>query len=245
MIDLHCHLLPGVDDGPLDMDEAVLMARMAEADGCEAVVATPHQRHPSWWNGDREELAGLRRELQARLGERPRVLAGAEIRVGGDLMAEIDLLPEGNLLPIAGSSYLLLELPRGEPAIDPLELVHEVTVAGFRPVLAHPEHYPWLVAERALLERLVDRGALLQVTAMSVTGAFGRRAHEACRELLDRNLVHFVASDAHGIDHRVPGLTAARATIAERWGAEVAHALTSGNPAAVIENRPLPWPVPA
>jgi protein-tyrosine phosphatase len=244
VVDLHCHLLPGVDDGPLTLDEAVLMARMAEADGCQVLVATPHQRHPSWWNGDREALAGACRELQGRLGERPRILAGAEIRVDAGLLADVDRLPGGSLLPLAGSSYLLLELDRRRPAIDPAELVHELSVAGWRPIVAHPEHYPWLLAQPALVDRLVELGALLQVTGMSLTGGFGPRAQAACRDLLDAGVVHFVASDAHGTDERPPGLSAAYAALARGWGQETAEALTSANPAAVIENRPLPWPVP-
>jgi protein-tyrosine phosphatase len=245
MIDLHCHLLPGVDDGPATLDEAVLMCRMAQAEGCEVLFATPHQRHPHWSNCDREALEPLRRELQARLGDRPRVLAGAEIRVDSELLADLDRLPASGVLPLAGSRYLLLELERRGPTVDPEELVHELSVAGWRPIVAHPEHYPWLIAQPRLAERLVELGALLQVTAMSLAGGFGRRPQVACRELLDRGLVHFVASDAHGTDFRPPGLAAAYALLAAGWGVETAVALTSGNPAAVVENRPLPRPVPA
>jgi protein-tyrosine phosphatase len=161
------------------------------------------------------------------------------------LLAEIELLPGGSLLPLAGGSYLLLELDRRAPTVDTADLVHELAVAGWRPVVAHPEHYPWLMADPQLLDRLVELGALYQVTAMSVTGAFGRRAQAASHLLLDRGLVHFVASDSHGTDFRPPGLKAAHATIAASWGRETAEALTSHNPAAVVENRPVPWPVPA
>lgn len=244
MIDLHCHVLPGVDDGAWDLDEAVLMCRMAAADGCEVVVATPHQRHPTWWNGDRGELERLRLELEAQVGGRPRIVPGAEIRVDSSIMEDIDQLPGGCLLSLAGSRYLLLELDRrGLSGPDPVELVHELLVADWRPILAHPEFYPWLTAQPDLLQRMVSMGALLQVTAMSVIGEFGRRAQTVCHELLEAGLVHFVASDAHGVHSRPPGLRTAYQRIAAGWGEETARALTLDNPSAVIENRPLPRPV--
>jgi protein-tyrosine phosphatase len=240
MIDLHCHLLPGVDDGPWRLEESVAMCRLAESEGTRVLVATPHQRHPSWWNEDRAKLLALVAELQERLGEWPRVLPGAEIRADAELVAAVDELPGGSLLPLAGSRYLLVELNRQAPTVDPAELVHELTVAGWHPILAHPEHYPWLLAQPELIERLIAQGALLQITGASLTGYFGRRPQLACRNLLDAGWVHFVASDAHGIDRRPPGLQAAFAALAHGWGEETAQALTSGNPAAVIENRPLP-----
>lgn len=243
MLDLHCHLLPGVDDGPADFEEAVFMCRMAAAEGCEAMAATPHQRHPFWWNGDRERLERLRAELQERVGEKPRLLAGAEIRVDDELLSDLDSLPESGLLSLAGSRYLLIELDRRGMGPDPVALVHELVVGGWRPIIAHPELYPWLMAQPALTRRLVEMGAMLQVTAMSLTGEFGKMAHDHCQRLLEEGLVHFVASDAHSADHRPPGLARAYAWIASGWGEETARALTSENPGAVIEDRPLPRPV--
>jgi protein-tyrosine phosphatase len=242
MVDLHCHLLPGIDDGPSDLEESVLMCRLAAAEGCEVMVTTPHQHHPNWWNGDRHELAELRRRLQERVGERPRLLPGAEIRVGFDFLGEVERLPGGSLQVLAGSRYLLIELDRRGMGPDPAAIVHELTVAGWRPIIAHPELYPWLMDEVELARHLVELGALLQVTAMSVTGEFGKRAEESCHRLLEEDLVHFVASDCHGCDYRPPGLRRAYATIAARWGERTARALTSGNPGAVIVNRPLPSP---
>ncbi len=243
MTDLHCHILPGVDDGPWHMEESIAMCRLAEAQGCGVLVATPHQRHPTFWNDDRARLEALAAELQARLGESPRVLLGAEIRVDSGLVAAVDELPGGSVLPLAGSRYLLIELNRHEQVGDPAELVHELAVAGWQPIVAHPEHYPWLLAQPRLMERLLSLGALFQITAASLLGSFGRRAQLACRNLLDAGWVHFVASDAHGIDRRPPGLAAAYAALAQGWGEDTARALTSGNPGAVIENRSLTHPV--
>lgn len=241
MIDLHCHILPGVDDGAQSLEEAVAMCRMAAADGCEAMVATPHQRRGEWWNADREHLAALADEIQDALGSELRVHLGGEVHVDSGLLAEVEKLPDGGgILPLAGSRYLLIEFgPYGAPS-EAIHLIHELVVAGWRPIIAHPEFIPWLAAELEVMARLISLGATLQVTAMSVTGDFGRRPQADCYALLDAGLVHFVASDSHGTRRRPPGLQRACKLIASRWGQEVAQRLTRDNPRAVLEDRPLP-----
>src|SRR5262245_34099498 len=110
MIDLHCHLLPGVDDGAQSLAEAVAMCRMAAEDGCEAMVATPHQRRGEWWNADTDHLAGLAERIQEEVGPGFRVFLGGEIHVDSELLDEIEKLPAGGgVLPLAGSRYLLIE----------------------------------------------------------------------------------------------------------------------------------------
>jgi protein-tyrosine phosphatase len=241
MIDLHCHILPGVDDGAHSLEEAVTMCRMAAADGCEAMIATPHQRRGEWWNADRAALAALADELQDRIGPGFHVYLGGEVHVDSELLAEIEKLPAGGgILPLAGSRYLLIEFDsRGTPR-EAIHLVHELVVAGWRPIIAHPEFIPWLAPDPELVARLVALGATTQVTAMSVTGDFGRRPQADVNTLLDAGLVHFVASDSHGPRRRPPGLGRARYLIAGRWGEEVAQRLVADNPKAVVENRPLP-----
>jgi protein-tyrosine phosphatase len=249
MIDLHCHVLPGIDDGPRTLEEAVEMCRLAAAGGCEALVATPHQRKGDWWNCDRAPLAALRRRLQEAVGPRPRILLGGEIRVDARLLSEmLALRPEPpepedagqGPLPLAGSPYLLLEFGP-EAGLEPAaELVHELAVAGWRPVLAHPEFIHWMAAAPASVAHLVSLGALAQVTAMSLTGDFGRRAQADASRLLEMGLAHFVASDAHDPRRRPPGLRRAWETISARWGEEAARELLVDNPRAVIAGLPLP-----
>jgi protein-tyrosine phosphatase len=240
VIDLHSHILPGVDDGAATLEEAVAMCRLAAADGCTAMVASPHQRRGDWWNTDTERLAALHRELQAALGDAIRVLPGAEVHVDSQLLADVEQIPASGILPLAGSRALLIEFDvLGTPA-EGIELVHELAVAGWRPIVAHPEFIPWLAPDPALAARLVELGALLQVTAMSVTGDFGRRPQQDVHALLDLGLVHFVASDAHGTRRRPPGLRRARQAIAARWGEERARQLVTDNPRAVLAGRPLP-----
>lgn len=245
MIDLHCHILPGVDDGARSLEDAVAMCRMAAANGCEAMVATPHQRRGSWWNDDCDRLRSLARELQQAVGDGFRVLLGGEVHVDREVLAEVERLPGGGILSLAGSRYLLLEFDqRGSPD-EAVHLVHETVVAGWRPVLAHPELISWLAADLDLLAHLVSLGATLQVTAMSVTGDFGHRPMLDACALLDAGLAHFVASDAHDLRRRPPGLRRAFQLIAGRWGEDLARRLTDHHPRAVIEDRPLPAPDPA
>ncbi len=243
MIDLHCHILPGVDDGAQSLEEAAAMCRMAAQDGCEAMIATPHQRRGEWWNSDRESLSALAGELQDIVGPGLRVYLGGEVHVDSALLAEVEKLPGGGVLPLAGSRYLLIELDAQGTATEAIHLVHELAVAGWHPVIAHPEFIPWLAADPELVERLVALGATVQVTAMSVTGDFGRRPQNDVFSLLDAGLVHFVASDSHGVRRRPPGLKRACDLIAGRWGRDVAWRLVDDNPRAVVTDRPLPEPV--
>jgi protein-tyrosine phosphatase len=243
VIDLHCHVLPGVDDGPATLAESVAMCRLAAADGCRTLVATPHQRHPMFEGLTRRRLEGAWSELTAALGGEPEVLLGAEVRVDSELLADLDRRPP-EVLSLAGSSYLLVELPRAEHGPLPEELVHELVVAGWRPVLAHPEVLPWLADDLERLAELVAGGAMLQVTAAALTGDFGRLPGERAWRLVEAGLVTFVASDAHSTSWRPPGLSAARAVLEQRCGAAVASRLLAENPASVLADRPLPAPVP-
>jgi protein-tyrosine phosphatase len=242
MIDLHCHILPGIDDGPRTLEDAVAMCRAAAASGTQALVATSHQRRSSWWNTDRRALRRLRRQLQAALGPAPRIYGGGEVHVDTSLLSEVmefsrDAL-EG-LLPLADSRYLLLEFSAQANGEEAADLIHELSVAGWIPVLAHPEHIHWLATDPDLVAHLVSLGATMQITAMSVTGHFGHRAQTHSHRLLDLGLVHFVASDTHDLKNRPPTLQPARTLIAEHWGESIAKDLLEVNPRAVLENRPL------
>jgi protein-tyrosine phosphatase len=239
MIDLHTHVLPGVDDGPAQGREAVEMCRLAAAGGCEILVATPHQRHHSWENTDSAHLASLLEELQAEVGNRPTLLLGAEIRIDSRLLEELDTVPESGVLPLAGSRYLLLEADRHLPGPEPLDLVHELTLRGWRPIFAHPEFIPSLHEDLDVAAELVEAGGLMQVTAGSLLGKFGRHPQRVATQLLDAGSVHVVASDAHGTRWRPPDLAEAHAAIADRWGEETAWRLCIGHPRAIIQDRPL------
>lgn len=242
MIDLHCHVLPGVDDGPDGLADALAMCRLAASDGCTVLVATPHQRHPTFPELTRQGIEAAWAQLTAAMAASaetyPRVLLGAEVRVDSDLLSDIERDPP-EVLPLAGGRYLLLELPRGPAGPEPEELVHELLLAGWRPVIAHPELIPWLAEDLERVAGLVERGVLLQVTAASLVGGFGRYPSERAWEMVEAGLVHFVASDSHSPTWRPPGLSAARNALTQRLGSAAAARLLVDNPERVLQDAPL------
>ncbi|MCP3958365.1 MAG: exopolysaccharide biosynthesis protein [bacterium] len=212
---------------------------MAAEDGCTAMVATPHLRHENWWNGDRRRLEKLWEQVRDRAKDRLEIFLGGEIAVNSQSCQEMELLPDCGLLPLAGSRYLLLELDVRGLGPDPEDLIHELSVAGWVPVLAHPERIPWLAGDLSYLLHLVAQGALLQITAMSLTGDLGRFALEASQRMLDAKIVHFVASDAHDSTFRRPGLSKAYQRVVIDQGEELARAIFFTNPSNVLANQPL------
>ncbi len=246
MIDLHGHYLPGIDDGAPDLDTAVKMCRMAQRDGCRAVIATPHLRHNRYWNDDLRHLHELWNQVRQEVvpeGENPpplQVFLGGEIAVHTDSFNEIlDEMPGGRLLSLAGSKYLLLELDWHGFGPDPREVIYELRISGWYPIIAHPERVSWLANDPERLESLVAEGALTQITAMSLTGDMGNAAERAARQMLDSDLVHFVASDAHDLENRPPGLSRARRRVQELRGTEVCRKLFWEHPVAVVNNQPI------
>jgi len=239
MIDLHSHILPGIDDGADSFEEAVAMCHKAAQEGCQAIVATPHQRHPRWWNDDTSALGQLRKKLEEAVGNSLKIYSGGEVRVDSELLNAMEGEEKDRILPIAESRHILIEFPRRAPGTNPEETVHELVVGGWFPVVAHPELIPWLAHDLAKLERLVELGGRLQLTAMSFTGEFGKSPREAARRIVNEGYAHFVASDCHGLERRPPGLKKAFECIAHRWDREIADRLTRKNPRAVIENRPV------
>lgn len=240
MIDLHAHVLPGIDDGPETLDEAVAMLRVAHEDGITVLVATPHQLHAQWPNEDRALLERKLEELRAAAGRpAPRLELGAEISVDSDLLHVVDRLPGGPLVPLAGSRYLLLELSPGMAHEECRALLHELLVTGWWPVVAHAERYPWLAAEPAHLIELHELGVQLQITAMSLIGGLGRRAQACAEFMLEHGIADLVASDAHDPHDRPPLLSEGRRLVASRWGETRAARLFEENPFLVVENLPF------
>lgn len=239
MIDIHAHLLPGVDDGPDSLEESVAICRAAAADGCDVLFATPHQRHWLWSNTDRGELEALRGQLEARLGDTPTILPGGEIRVDDELLDDLPELASSGALALGSSRYLLIEFSRDGYGPSPEDVVHELVVADWRPIVAHPEFVPSLAENVRLAARVRELGGSLQITAASLIGRFGAAARRSVERLLDADLVDFVASDCHNLGYRPPGLAEAYRTLEARWGESTARRLTEGNQRAILEDRPL------
>ena len=236
MIDLHFHCLPGIDDGPPDWDAAVALCRAAAADGVTTIVATPHVLRDRWLNEDAAARDQLLIKLNTLLGGTPAVLAGCEYYFSSDAL---ELWEQGSAGPLTGlnrSRYLLVEFPATRIPEQAEAVLYEMMLAGVRPVIAHPERNLVFAEQPEKLERFVEIGALAQVTASSITGAFGRAAAAACEDFFRRGLIHLVASDSHSIDRRPPSMSAAREVVRQRWGSDAESVLFEATQKAIVND---------
>lgn len=240
MIDIHCHPLYGTDDGAKTFEVAVEMLKMAAGDGVTHLVATPHCnfRYTFDAEANRAKLA----ELQAAVGPEPKLLPGCDFRLSYDNLGR--LTQERGPYTINGTQYFLAEFD--DHFIPSLmdNVFYDLQVAGYTPILTHPERNAVCRRKTLDLYHWVMRGCLVQVTALSYTGGFGSEAESAVERLLDLNMVHVVASDAHDTRRRTPLLSPAWQKMADERGEELANLLFNDNPAAIIEGKPLP-PGPA
>jgi protein-tyrosine phosphatase len=239
MIDIHHHCLPDVDDGPHGYDEAAEMLAMAAEEGIEAIVATPHVLRGRWPARSPQELEEVAATLREKTGDRPRLVLGSEYFFGHDMA---DVLEAGNaIVPLAGSRYVLLELAAN--SVPPMfeQPLYRAQLAGWIPVIAHPERNLVFQSKPEMLAALIHHGARTQITAGSLLGAFGRDARAASETFLRRGLVHFVATDAHNTDKRPPRVKDALEALRSIAGDATTEALARRNPAAVLDNRPLPF----
>jgi protein-tyrosine phosphatase len=237
VIDLHSHYLYDVDDGARTLEDAVAMLRIAAEDGVEHMVATPHQFHPAGYHVEvplaRERLAEVRTAAAAD-GIGVELSLGAEIHFSENIT---DGLADGTLLPMAeGSRYFLFELPTTSvPAEEFLaEIVFGFQTKGFYPVLAHPERNFEIMADPKIAARLRERGVLMQLTAQSITGAFGRKTLKAAKKLVKWGVADVIASDAHNPDRRPPGLSEAVRTVAKWVGADRAERMVTETPRRIL-----------
>jgi len=247
MIDLHCHILHAIDDGPRDLAGAVELARAAVADGVSALAATPHGRSVA--GGGLRYSVDLLRE---RLAELRGALAAADVPLtlvaGTEIYGEAGLVPRlrrGELLGYGDSRALLVEFPASMIPAAIEQIVFELQLAGRRVVVAHPERLRYVQDDPNRLIPLVERGALLQLTADALVGAQGERLRRVAETMLTHRLAQLIASDAHG-SHlgRMPNLGAARRRAAELLDEPAADALTRAIPAAILADSPLDLPAP-
>jgi protein-tyrosine phosphatase len=236
MIDIHCHPLPGVDDGATSVEVAVEMCRTAANDGITHLVATPHSNYTYTFDPDLNRL--LLRELQEKVGEKPQLLLGCDFHLSYD---NIQICTQNSKdFTVNQSSYLLVELPDQFIPEHLSRVYYDIQVAGLHPIITHPERNALLQRKPELLQHWVSMGCLVQVTAQSYTGGFGNRARKYAEMLLDSGSVHFFASDAHDTRRRPPILSACYRKVAREKGEEIADLLLNKNPEAVINDQPLP-----
>jgi protein-tyrosine phosphatase len=239
VVDLHHHLLPGLDDGSPDLATSIKMARMAADDGITHVVCTPHASSRYRFDPVRVQalLATLRQAVaDARI--RLFLSSGCDFHLSYDNVR--DALDNPRRYTINGGEYLLIELPDYglPPTLE--ETFYSLRLAGMTPILTHPERNPSLQQDTSRLGDWVRDGMLTQVTASSVTGLMGRKAQKLAERLLADRWVHFLATDAHNISSRPPHMRATYDLVASRYGEAYAQRLCTENPQAVFDNRHLP-----
>lgn len=241
MIDLHTHILPGVDDGAPDLETSVLMAAVAAESGVTHLVATPHSNQRGAFENYASPALQVRFDcLCAAVREAgiPLELSlGMEIFGTGDVL---QLLHDGRLLTLGGGRYLLIEFGFHEDPLRIERLLDALLAAGYWPVVAHPERYYGLQRMPNYLFDWANRGIVLQVNKGSLFGRFGRGAQALAAAMLERGLVGCVASDAHGPDVRTPDLAGAWDYLAERYSEELARCLLEDNPGRILRSEPLP-----
>ncbi|MBB4004835.1 tyrosine-protein phosphatase [Aurantimonas endophytica] len=235
MIDLHSHILSGVDDGAETLAMSIAMARLAVDDGVTVMACTPHIVPGLYMNHPRE-IARRVAELSAVLEDEQiplRLIVGADVHIAPGLLDQLS----GNAPPTLNRSrYFLLE-----PSLDVLpprfvEFCGGLIAAGFVPIITHPERLAWVAGHYGVIRELAESGILMQLTAGSLTGDFGRSARVLAERMLDEGFCDIIASDAHGVASRRPGLSKARAIVAERLGEQEAENVVLVRPRVILEN---------
>ncbi|MBL3645933.1 tyrosine protein phosphatase [Bacillus sp. RHFB] len=246
MIDIHCHILPGVDDGSADMKESMNMAKKAVEAGITHLFATPHHLNEKYVNAKRDIIErAVRLNGSLKQNNIPLTIhLGQEVRIHRDIF--ISLEKEEILTLNDNGTFLLLELPSGKVPTYTQEVIYELLLKGITPIIVHPERNKELIANHKLLFELVQEGALTQITSGSIIGNFGKSIQSFSKKIIEHNLAHVIATDAHNTGSRGFTLQLAYETITKAYGIQSAfyfkenaeHLLKDQSP--IIET-PLPF----
>lgn len=245
MIDLHCHMLPGIDDGAADLEVALEMARLAVADGITVTACTPHIM-PGVYGNTGPRIRTAIADFSVALGQAGidlKLVPGADVHLATDLAAG---LKSGQVLTLNDSRYFLFEPPHH---VMPPRLEHavfDIMTAGYQPVLTHPERLTWIEDHYEVMQSLARAGVWMQITCGSVTGRFGRRPQYWADRMIDEGLVHILATDAHNLRNRSPSMAKSRDMVAERLGEAEADNMVRVRPQGILDNAEpgsLPPPV--
>src|SRR5438477_5541651 len=238
MIDIHSHILPGLDDGSKSWDMTLQMCRLAIRDGIEHIVASPHADDTYVYSRDR--VRELIIELGNRIGDQLTFSVGCDFHLSFENIEDAVACPQR--YTIASKQYLLVEL--SEYGIPPqvIDSLGRFQAAGIVPIITHPERNAILQRRPERVLDWVEAGCLVQVTASALTGFWGEAVRRIAMWLLENNAAHVLASDAHDDKHRRPILSEAREAVAKSFGANLARALVRDNPEAIVSGQPLPQP---
>jgi len=236
MIDLHSHILPGIDDGAADVSISLDMARAYVAQGVDCVACTPHIL-PGLYHNSGPAIRDAVKDLQQRLVEADiplRLTTGADNHITPDFVSG---LQSGHLLTLGDSRYVLVEPPHNVAPVYLEELFFSILVAGFVPILTHPERLKWIESKYDVIQRLAERGTWMQITSGSLLGRFGKRAQYWAERMLSEGLVHILSTDAHDNVRRPPDLLKGRIAAENLVGAQETETLVVIRPKAILSNR--------
>ena len=243
MIDIHCHILPEVDDGSRSLNESIEMAMIAKEQGITKIVNTSHY-HPDFRYKKGEELLKELEDFNNVLKENMidiEVLIGNEIYYTKDLIKEIDEL---DFYTLNNSRYILIELPPTNFPKDLCNIVYKLKEKNYIPVFAHVERYREVQENPELIYEVINAGAIIQVNSHSILGKSGKELQKVCNTLLNRNMVHVVGTDAHSSKRRTPIFLDAYKYVSEKYSKEMADDLFIKNNNAIINNEALNLPKP-
>jgi protein-tyrosine phosphatase len=243
LIDLHCHILPGIDDGANNLSVSLDMAKAFVAQDVTVVACTPHIL-PGLYHNTGDAIRQAVADLQVVLDEEeiPLLLVtGADVHVAPDFISG---LRSGRLLSLADTRYVLVEPPHHTAPPQLEDFFFDLIVAGYVPILTHPERLSWVPSRYDTIKRLVRAGVWMQITAGSLSGSFGRNALYWAHRMLDEGCVHLIATDAHDAERRLPDLAVGRDCAAKRVGAKEAQRLVMDRPMGILRDEP-PSSLPA
>ena len=234
MVDLHCHILPGIDDGSKDIEETLEMARIAVSEGVHHIICTPHYiQYSDYYN--KKQVEALVDEMNERLNEEGISLtlsAGHEVYMTPDLPK---LVQEGEVSTLNNTQYLLVEFPMNDIPLYAEDVFYELRLMGLTPILAHPERYPMIIENPNLLLKFLNLGVLCQANVGSIRGFFGERVKETVFKLIEHRMIHFIATDAHTPRNRSPKVQKALEAVT-KLDATLAQELFIENPLKVYQN---------
>jgi protein-tyrosine phosphatase len=242
MIDIHCHILPSIDDGARDINDSILMAREAVKEGIHTIIATPHHMNGKYENQKRSIIEKVKELNRVFKDENIplTILPGQETRIFGEILEETEF---EYILPLNHTQYVFIELPSSHVPRYTEKLLFDIQVKGLIPIIVHPERNQEIMSNPDTLYNLVKKGSLTQVTASSVAGYFGKKIQKFSYQLIEANLTHFIASDAHNVNNRTFKLEEGLDVIESKFGVDMVYFYTE-NADLLIEGKNIMKEIP-
>lgn len=238
MIDIHCHILPGTDDGSKDLDMSIKMAKAAVDEGITHIIATPHHNNGQYLNVKQEIINKVARLNEALVNQQIplTILPGQETRIYGEILEDYD---NGEILSLNNTGkYIFIELPSNHVPRYTEQLLFDIQLKGLTPIIVHPERNQEIIENPDKLYQFVKKGAITQVTGSSVAGYFGKKIKKFSLQLIEANLTHFIASDAHNLSGRSFKMREAYGVVEKEFGMNGVY-LFKENAELLIENKTI------